>query len=228
MDTYAVGRRLKLHASIPNLMTNQLNSMSFDVEIMDRLSVARRSSSQILKVRIDNIHPSEFLAKCYDPTLCRTDIWPYTPSAFCKARIETEVKAYRRLKELQAMVLPTNYGEYQYRTDVPSTYRSMGAILIEYVSYPTLECLQPEDLTSDERGRLISITLDSLRRCQSLGVYHRDIRASNVIFSKDRAFICDWEHATFGDDATLENPRNWKVSDSQCHENENSPKSTSN
>jgi serine/threonine protein kinase len=217
MEAYSIGQQFKFEASKASLITTQLGSMSFHIEILQQLSVGKDRSSQVLRVRIVNhcmtpLNPSIFVAKCYDPMFCRSDIRPEWPSeqAYCSSRKRIESKAYRRLHTLQQSVLPTFYGEYQYETSIPSKFGVMDAILVEYIDHPTLERLTPHDVSPDA---LESITRYSLQQCHDIGVYHRDISPSNIFFTDNQAIICDWENATFQDDDTMEDPKNWGESD---------------
>lgn len=220
MEAYSTGQQLKFEASEASPITAQLDSMSFNMEILEQLSVGQDRSSQVLKLRIVNhcatpLNPSIFVAKCYDPMFCRSDIRPEWPSeqAYCSSRKRIESKAYKRLHTLQHSVLPTFYGEYQYETSIPSKFGLMDAILVEYIDHPTLERLTPHDVSRDTRISLESIARHSLQWCHDLGVYHHDISSSNIFFTGNQAIICDWENATFQDDDTMEDPKNWGESD---------------
>lgn len=220
MEGYTVGRQLKFVASEASPITTQLGLMSFNVEILKQLSVGKDRSSQVLVVQIagynaKSIDSSIFVAKCYDPMFCRSDVRPewHSCEAYCSACQKIESKAYRRLHELQQKVLPAFYGEYQYSTSSPSQFSPMCAILVEYIAHPTLERLNPQDVSQDTLARLESATRLSVCQCHDLGVYHHDIRPSNIFFTGEQAIICDWENATFDDDDTKEDPQNWSESD---------------
>jgi serine/threonine protein kinase len=202
---YAVGRELQFES---------LDGPILKVEVLKQLSVARHLRSQVILVKTKDspkMIPSNLVAKCYDPTLFPVhDInEPSSPEAYCAKLKSREAKAYTRLQSLETIAVPKFYGEYQFSTGDASSNR-INAILLQFIDHPNLDNLSFKNLDLDCLER---VTHQSLRQCHALGVFHRDINSSNIFFTGKNAIICDWEHATFEDDYSKEDPENWRLSD---------------
>jgi len=210
MKAYAIGCQLKFEATESTPLTTQLGSMKFDVEILDQLAVGRDRGSQIFIVQITNgdtrfVNPDKMVAKCYDPAFCSGQ-----PS--CADRKRTESKAYQRLLKHQGVTLPTFYGGYEYSSDAAPQFGRLHAILLQLIEHPTLETLTPQDIARD---KLQSTIYAALNEFHSLGVYHRDLRLSNIFWTGSDPIFCDWENATFEDDYPNDT-KNWIASDEGC------------
>ena len=216
----SVGTRLQLKAKNPTTITSALGSMCFVVEIVKPLSVG--PLNRVLLVRVvdrptikpTSPIPTSLVAKTYNSQ--SPSIQPLE-GLNCDFESDTnrqhrEVKAYARLLDLQGTMIPTFYGEYEgYTQSFESKMFSIS--LFEYIEQRTLDALSVPDLGQDGIQRAKHETRRTLEECHARGVFHHDIQASNILFTGTNAVVFDWEGATFIDDKSLEDPRNWARSD---------------
>jgi serine/threonine protein kinase len=218
MDEYAIGKRLELTALLPNAITTQVDSNTFEVIIEQCLNVGLNRRSQVLLVRLakprndDLLHP-KYLAKCFDWSFCSTDEaaeHEKTPQAYCAQRWSSEVNSYTKLREYQGVHIPEFYGSYNYQTK--SGYAH--AILLGVIEGSNLKSMQRSSFTPDELSQIEDESHRILDCFHSRGVYHRDIQPSNIFWdpkTNRRLMVCDWEFAEV--DPPKELIAGWAASD---------------
>ena len=202
---YEVGQEITFEPTEPNTSIKK-------ARVLKKHSIGpnRRSQIILLAIKEDRSH-LKLVAKCYDPTrFPEHQVHGPSKDAYCAELKCREARAYRKLVPLYSLVVPSFHGEYQYVAGEVSQMSRMNAILLQFIDHPTLSDLSSRDI---DRDCLKRETFQSLRRCHELGVYHRDIGPSNIFFTGQKAIICDWENATFADDPSEEDPKNWRKSD---------------
>ena len=163
-----------------NFLHNLLN-------ILEGIRVCPDRRSQVVLVSTAN--QEHFVAKCFDPSLCPTDGAAearQTVSEYCQARSRVEADVYERLAQFQGQYIPKFYGRYR--------YASATAILLEYIPKPSLDHFHA-GLPESELYELLDIGTTALNAIHELGIFHYDIQASNVFWSKETKAlrIVDWE-----------------------------------
>ena len=83
VEVYAIGQRIRFNAPESSAITEQLKSMTFEVEITKQLAVGPDRCSQVLIVRMANVVNKTLdmplVAKFYDPRFFRqvdSHEWP--------------------------------------------------------------------------------------------------------------------------------------------------------
>ncbi|KAF8579523.1 hypothetical protein K439DRAFT_377992 [Ramaria rubella] len=97
----------------------------------------------------------------------------------------TEVKIYRRLRDLQGISIPVFYGlvELEIREDqqAPPLIRFVQGLALEHIDGLQLDDLEQLHLSSDDSERLSQAALAIVRTMRKREVLHEDVRSANVI-----------------------------------------------
>jgi hypothetical protein len=227
--TYREGTNLALHKV--NSTAASATSASIRIEIVHHLRVDVGPPSQTVVARLIEgdvqCHTdgatravpvgSTVVAKIYDPEyVWEEGIWkPDEDEKSCAEAKSNEVKAYNLLSHMQGHDIPIFYGEYSYARRLGS---NISVILMEYVTDPVL-CLVNVHPSDANTFRSASFAL--LKRVHDSGVYHHDVAARNMLWSRDkpRLTLLDFEQATFWDTLPPDSERmvelrsSWEVED---------------
>jgi tRNA A-37 threonylcarbamoyl transferase component Bud32 len=77
-------------------------------------------------------------------------------------------------------------------------------LLFEFVEDPDLTKLDPKQHSADELKALQRTALLVLQKIHSQGVYHHDIRLSNLLSGGERVIFVDFDRAVFKDTKFVE------------------------
>jgi serine/threonine protein kinase len=222
-EIYNVGRRIRFTASKPDAITKQLESMTFDVGIIEQIAIGIGRHSQVVIVRIIGAVSMgldvPLVAKFYDPRFCQEvdfSEWPGGRLQRCAVMKTNESKAYRTLEPLQGSEIPNYLGEYTCCSPetAATAYDYPDAILLEFIDLPTLADIQPPDLSMTDRVTLKNRAYIVLSKIHHLGVYHHDIRPANVFWDRSNNIkVIDYGLATFKDGRTTETIEEWTLLD---------------
>jgi serine/threonine protein kinase len=222
-EVYTVDQRIRFKASKPNAITNELESMTFDIKITQQLAVGQGIRSQVLVVRIvnqvNNTLDVPLVAKFYDARFCpEVDFteWPGGRLQLCAAMKTNESKAYQKLEPLQGSEIPKFLGEYTccHPDNAVMRIGYPDAILLEFVDLHSLADIRSQDLSTNDRDTLKNRAFTVLSKIHSLGVYHRDLRPENMFWNRlNDLKLIDFDQATFNDGRTTEAIEQWITSD---------------
>lgn len=217
-EIYSVGHRITFTALQPYALTNQLESMVFDVEITKQIAIGTGLHSQVVFVRIIGERKGldlPLVAKFYDHRFFQEvdpAEWPGGRLQRCLTMRSNELKAYQTLQPLQGSEIPKFLGEYTCRNPqtTDTAFSFPDAILLEFVDLQTLADIRPQDLSMTDRITLKDRAFAVLNKIHDLGVYHRDIRPANVFWNRSNDLkIIDYGLATFKDGKTTETIDEW-------------------
>lgn len=99
---------------------------------------------------------------------------------------DTEVRAYRHLKPLQGIVIPTFYGSLR--------YNGTRALLLEYIGGTPMSMPEAATMSLEELSDLLQ---PCYRAIHALGVHHDDPNLSNFHLVDGRVMVLDLESADF-------------------------------
>jgi len=114
---------------------------------------------------------------------------------------KTECRAYRQLRKLQGLSVPTCYGTilldqsselpFGIDTDVPG-------ILLEFIDGITLEDLDIQSSISTQYPHIAEAALECFNKIVRFGVIHNDVRLANIMVNNDgRIYLIDFAFALF-------------------------------
>jgi hypothetical protein len=111
-----------------------------------------------------------------DPFICVNYFYPY------------EVASYNRLSDLQGTVIPTFYGSYSLELPVPESSssskiatRSVRLILVELIHGSSMQDLNPQDFSQEERKRIVRDIIDGESAVFTRNIFLEDLHPRNVV-----------------------------------------------
>ncbi|KAF7586893.1 hypothetical protein BBP40_008042 [Aspergillus hancockii] len=158
------------------------------IELVERLYGGDDKDPQIFAVRIVNRCNSrwtptdqDIVAKIYDPLYY--DFTPREDNPFLEADYyyTHECAAYARLSDLQGSVIPKFYGSYTLNIKTGQCFRLIRLVLIERVNGLSMDRLNPEEFSKEERQEIMKQIVDAESALYTKDVLHRDLCPLNVV-----------------------------------------------
>lgn len=212
--------------SIIELRPSQRSAQSIRtvIQIVQKIAVDIDRTSQVVIGKVIETDEEglqtglSVIVKFYDPDYMEDDPqWPGGRVSKCAWRMNNEITAYKTLLNLQGKDLAIFYGDYIYQRPINATsHRPITALLIQYIDSPTLiEFGITRQLTAEERTRLKDKLFSALEEFHRRGVYHLDIRGSNILYDheKEISIWLDWEHAQFRGGKNDAQVKGWESDD---------------
>ncbi|RAL04005.1 uncharacterized protein BO80DRAFT_400140 [Aspergillus ibericus CBS 121593] len=178
------------------------------IKLLGTLQVGEHKRSQIYIVRcVDSSTSSgpprdqDLVAKFYDPWFQDLRDDDHFSGADCD--YTHECAAYLRLSDLQGTVLPKFFGSYTLRIQVGEQCRLVRLILLEHIDGPSMDKLQPETFTTEERQEIVQQIVDGECAIYDNMVRHEDMHPRNMVLTRSgsgrlRVVVIDLGKSTLG------------------------------
>src|SRR5271154_2666682 len=101
---------------------------------------------------------------------------------------KTEWRAYRQLRQLQGLFIPTCYGTISFdkSSELPFGIDiDVPGILLEFIDGITLEDIDIQSSISAQHPHIAEAALECFNEIVLFGVFHNDVRLANIMVNND-------------------------------------------
>ncbi|PWY88292.1 hypothetical protein BO70DRAFT_420007 [Aspergillus heteromorphus CBS 117.55] len=158
------------------------------IKLIDPVRVGYGKRSQIFVIKALNTSnlphvptDQDLVAKIYDPLSCEFDFDDEDPFLGVDYDYTHECGAYMHLSDLQGAVIPKFFGSFTLKIAVGDRFRLIRLILIEKINGISMDRLNPESFTTEQRQTILKEIVDAESLLYERDVWHEDLYPRNVI-----------------------------------------------